>query len=130
MKPLFQKPDAFLVKVPSLDEGLKFYGETLGHKLLWRHETMAGMAMGDSDTELVLSTTNNPETDILVESVDDAVHQIVQAGGTIVLEPEDIPVGKVAVVKDPFGNVLTLVDLTKGHFDTDESGFVIGISKK
>jgi predicted enzyme related to lactoylglutathione lyase len=129
MKPLFQKVDAIVVRVASLDEGLKFYSDTLGHKLRWRNDTMAGMAMGDSDTELVLSVNTGPETDILVNSVDDAVLQITQAGGTIVLEPEEIPVGKVAIVRDPFGNLLTLLDLSKGQFDTDQSGFVTGVSK-
>jgi hypothetical protein len=32
-----------------------------------------------------------------------------------VTEPFSIPVGRAAVVADPFGNTLVLLDLTKGH---------------
>ncbi len=129
MKPLFKKADAVIVRVPSLDEGLAFYCGKLGHILLWRNETMAALGMSESDTEFVLSTDIGAETDLLVESVDEATAQIESAGGVIITGPSDIPVGKVAVVKDPFGNLLTLVDLTKGRFKTDSSGNVIAVEK-
>ncbi len=40
--------------------------------------------------------------------------------------PEDIPVGRVAVVSDPFGNPLVLIDLSKGTFRTGHDGNVTG----
>ena len=43
-------------------------------------------------------------------------------------EPADIPIGRLAVVEDPFGNRLVLLDSTKGTYDTDESGAVTGVS--
>ena len=114
-EPLFRAVDAVVVKVPSLEEGLAFYHDALGHELLWRTETMLALGFGDSETELVLALDTGPETDLLVESVEDAVAAIERAGGTLVTGPDDIAVGKVAVVKDPFGNQLTVVDLTKGR---------------
>ena len=42
-------------------------------------------------------------------------------------EPFDIPVGRVAVVADPFGNTLVLLDLSKGHYVTDATGNVTGV---
>ena len=57
---------------------------------------------------------------------DAASAEIVEEGGTILTEPFDIPVGRVAVVSDPFGNVLVLVDLTKGRYVTD-AGRVTGV---
>jgi len=42
-------------------------------------------------------------------------------------EPEDIPVGRVAVVSDPSGNPLVLIDLSKGTFHTDHDGNVTGV---
>jgi acyl-CoA reductase-like NAD-dependent aldehyde dehydrogenase len=51
------------------------------------------------------------------------------ADGKVVLEPEDISVGRVAVVEDPFGNRLTLVDLSKGRYEADGSKNVTGVSK-
>jgi catechol 2,3-dioxygenase-like lactoylglutathione lyase family enzyme len=114
-EPLFRAVDAVVVRVPSLEAGLAFYHDALGHELLWRTDTMLALAFGDSETELVLALDIGPETDLLVESVADAVAVIAQAGGTVVAGPDDIAVGKVAVVADPFGNRLTLVDLTKGR---------------
>lgn len=123
--PLLKKVDAVLVKVPSIEEGLDFYREQLGMQTCWKKEDMAAVKLGDS--ELVLSTKFDPETDFLVESVEHAVGVIVKAGGKLVVEPEDIPVGKVAVVEDPFGNKLTLIDLSKGLYQTDDSGNVVGV---
>lgn len=61
-----------------------------------------------------MSTRLDPETAFLVDSVEHAVAIFENAGGKVVAAPEDVPVGKVAVVEDPFGNRLTLVDLPKG----------------
>jgi predicted enzyme related to lactoylglutathione lyase len=114
-EPLLQAVDAVVVRVPSLEEGLAFYHDALGHELLWRTETMLALGLADSETELVLALDTGPETDLLVESVEDAVARITEAGGKLVAGPDDIAVGKVAVVTDPFGNQLTLVDLTNGR---------------
>ncbi|HST49071.1 VOC family protein [Jatrophihabitans sp.] len=114
-EPLLRAVDAVVVRVPSLEAGLAFYHDALGHSQLWRTDTMLGLGFGDSETELVLALDTGPETDLLVESVSDAVARITGAGGTLVAGPDDIEVGKVAVVADPFGNRLTLVDLTNGR---------------
>jgi predicted enzyme related to lactoylglutathione lyase len=114
-EPLLRAVDAVVVRVPSLEEGLSFYHDGLGHELLWRTETMVALGFGNAGTELVLALDVGPETDLLVESVEDAVARITEAGGTLVAGPDDIAVGKVAVVTDPFGNRLTLVDLTNGR---------------
>jgi hypothetical protein len=43
-------------------------------------------------------------------------------------EPEEIPVGRVAVVADPFGNPLVILDLSKGRYVTDGGGQVTGVA--
>lgn len=123
--PLFKKVDAILVRVPSIEEGLDFYCNKLGHELRWRKEDQAAVKIGDC--ELVLSTKLDPETDLLVDSVVEAVQEIEKAGGKVVVPIEDIAVGKMAVIQDPFGNSLTLVDLTKGLYQTDSDGIVTGV---
>lgn len=123
--PLLKKVDAVLVKVSSIQEGLDFYREQLGMQTVWKKEDMAAVRLGDS--ELVLSTKLNPETDFLVDSVERAVEVFKNAGGKVMVQPEDIPVGKVAVVEDPFGNKLTLVDLSKGQYETDKSGSITSV---
>src|SRR5690606_36458542 len=98
----------------------------LGHTLRWRTDEAAAVGLGDS--ELVLHTRLDPETDLLVDSVEEAVEEIVRNGGSLILEPEDLPVGKVAIVTDPFGNKITLVDLSKGLYQTDKLGVVTGVN--
>jgi len=127
--PLLQSVDAITVPVPDLDAGLRFYRDALGHELRWRHDELgqAGLRLPGTSTELVLSTELKYEPDWLVDSADEAAAAIQAAGGRIVTEPFDIPVGRVAVVADPFGNVLVLVDLSKGRYVIDEHGAVVSV---
>lgn len=64
----------------------------------------------------------------LVSSADDAAAEIEEQGGRILAPAFDIPVGRVAVVSDPFDNVLVLVDLSKGTYDVDEHGHVTSVT--
>ena len=127
--PLLLKVDAVTVPVPDLDTGLDFYREQLGHQLLWRNDAIgqAGLQLPDSDTELVLTTELPYAPNWLVTSADEAAAAVQSAGGRIVTHPFDIPVGRLAVVADPFDNVLVLLDLSKGRYATDDAGSVTGI---
>jgi predicted enzyme related to lactoylglutathione lyase len=42
-----------------------------------------------------------------------------RSGGAVLVPPFEIPVGRGAVVADPFGNRLVVVDLSKGRYDQD-----------
>ena len=128
--PLLKTVDAISVPVPSLAAGLEFYHNELGHELLWRHDQLgqAALRLPGGDTELVLATRQRYEPNWLVDSADEASARIIEAGGRVVTEPFDIPVGRVAVVADPFGNELVLIDLSKGSYRTDADGSVTGIS--
>ena len=46
----------------------------------------------------------------------------------MVAGPHDIPIGRLAVLEDPFGNVLVVLDSSKGNYQTDEGGRVTGVS--
>jgi catechol 2,3-dioxygenase-like lactoylglutathione lyase family enzyme len=119
--------DAVMLRVPDLDQGLAFYRDHLGHRLLWRSQDRCGLAMAGSETELVLSTGLGPETDLKVESVDEAAASFITGGGRIVAGPEEIPIGKLVVVADPFGNQLVLLDSSKGRYRVDDAGEVLGV---
>jgi predicted enzyme related to lactoylglutathione lyase len=128
-RPTLRSLDAVTVPVPDLESGLAFYRDHLGHEVLWRDDAtgQAGLALPDSDAELVLTTTHAYEPDWLVDSVDVAAAAFERGGGSIAVPPTDIPVGRLAVVIDPFGNPLVLVDLSKGRYVTDGSGGVVGV---
>jgi predicted enzyme related to lactoylglutathione lyase len=126
MDPLLRGVDCVQVPVSDLDAGLRFYRDSLGLKLKWRHATQAGLRLGD--TELVLQTERpESETDLLVDSVDEVARRVEEAGGWVLSPPLDIPVGRLVKVADPFGNPLVLLDLSKGTFVTDHDGNVTGV---
>ena len=125
--PLIRKVDGVRLHVPDLETGLSFYRDRLGHELIWRTATAAGLRLPESEAELVIQTERpEPETDLLVDSADEAARFFEQAGGEIIVSPFDIQIGRCVVVKDPWGNVLVLLDTSKGLFKTDTDGNVIG----
>jgi GrpB-like predicted nucleotidyltransferase (UPF0157 family)/predicted enzyme related to lactoylglutathione lyase len=126
--PLILKVDCLRLPVPDLEVGLAFYRDQLGHELIWRSERAAGLRLASGEAELVLQT-EQPETevDLKVASVRAAVKDIIAAGGTVVHPPFEIAIGECAVVQDPWGNALTLLDSSKGLLKTDAQHNVIGI---
>ena len=129
--PVLRMVDAVTVPVPDLDQGLAFYRDGLGHDLIWRNDEIgqAGLRLPDGETEIVLSQHLPYAPSWLVSSVSDAVADVVAAGGAIEVEPHAIPVGRLAVVADPFGNSLVLLDLSAGRYAVDDAGHVTGVEE-
>jgi predicted enzyme related to lactoylglutathione lyase len=124
---LIQKIDCIRLYVADLDEGLAFYRDTLGHELIWRSEDQVGLCIPGSKAEIVLHTESQPpEIDFSVDATDEAVARFEKAGGTVVVPPFEIQIGKCAVVRDPWGNQFVLLDSSKGTLVTDDEGNVIG----
>ena len=126
--PLIDKVDCIRLYVENVDAGLCFYRDRLGLSLIWRTEEGAGLRLPQDETEIVLHSEERtePEIDLKVERADMAAKQFEQAGGKIVVPPFDIQIGRCAVVEDPWGNRLVLLDSTKGLLVTDDEGHVIG----
>jgi predicted enzyme related to lactoylglutathione lyase len=129
--PLLRLVDAVTIPVPNLDEGLRFYGDRLGHQLLWRNDAVgqAGLVLPDSTTEIVLTTELEYAPSWLVASLDEALDRITAAGGRVLDGPRGIPVGRLAVVADPFGNRLVLLDLSRGRYLTNADQEVVGVER-
>ena len=124
--PLIRKVDCVRLYVPDLEAGLAFYRDKLGHELIWRTATAAGLRLPETDAELVIQTEEQrQEIDLLVDSADEAAKFIEQAGGTVIVPPFDIQIGRCVVVEDPWGNPLVLLDMSKGLLTTDTDGNVI-----
>jgi predicted enzyme related to lactoylglutathione lyase len=115
--------DCLQVPVPDLEPALAFYRDRLGHELIWRTGAAAALRMPDSDAEIVLQTERpRLEVNLLVDSADAAAERFAAAGGRILAPPFDIQIGRCAVVQDPWGNVLVILDGTKGRLATDADG--------
>ena len=124
---LLRKVDCIRLYVPDLEAGLAFYRDRLGHELIWRSATAAGLRLPESEAELVLQTEEQrQEVDLLVDSADEAAKSVEQAGGKVIVPPFDIQIGRCVVLEDPWGNPLVLLDMSKGPLKTDADGNVIG----
>ena len=130
MSGLFMNVDCIELYVSDLDEGIKYYCESLGLKLLWRTTTLVGLGMENGISEIVLQTERKKvNVDFKVESVSDSVKKIIDSGGKIIYGPFDIPIGKCAVIQDKWENEYVILDMSNGRYVTDEKGNVIGVSK-
>ena len=131
VRPLLRGIDCIRLAVPDLEAGLAFYQGQLGHSLIWRTDNAAGLRLPDSVAEIVLHTEAlPPEIDFKVKSADAAAQDIEAAGGKVLVPPFDIPIGRCAVVADPWGNAFVILDASRGHYVTDEAGNVIGVRKE
>jgi len=125
--PLVRKVDCVRLYVPDLDAGLAFYRDKLGHELIWRTATAAGLRLPETDAELVIQTEEQrQEVDYLVDSAEAAAEMMERVGGRIIVPPFDIQIGRCVVVEDPWGNPLVLLDTSKGLLTTDSEGNVTG----
>ena len=131
VRPLVRKIDCIRLRVADLASGLAFYRDHLGHELIWRTEDEAGLRMPDDGAEIVIQARDpwQQEIDLLVESADSAAARFRDSGGTILVAPFDIRIGRAAVVKDPWGNQLVLLDASKGLLVTDSEGRIVGNAK-
>ncbi len=127
MKPVFNNVDCVSFHVDNIDEGIAFYRDKLGLKLLWKTEDSCGLLPERDIAELVLTTRNIPIAQFKVDSVDAALPEITSAGAIVDYGPFDIDIGRCAVISDPFGNRYCILDMTSGKYTTDESGNVTGV---
>jgi lactoylglutathione lyase len=113
---LFKDIDCVQIPVPDLDAGLAFYRDALGHRLIWRTPTAAGLQMTDSASEIVVQTERPEfEANLSTTSADAAAGRWVEAGGTLIVPPFDVDIGRCVVAKDPWGNRLVMLDHTRGR---------------
>ena len=111
-----KKIDAVLHRVGDIDEAIQFYLDVLGLRLGWRDESMAGLLFPGNDSELVLHIDDslpNPNISFQVEDVDDFVEEYREKGYNVLVEPFNIRCGMCAVLSDPYGNGIEVMDLTK-----------------
>ncbi|HTL27604.1 MAG TPA: VOC family protein [Tepidisphaeraceae bacterium] len=113
---MLRKVDRIILRVPHVEGAMRYYRDVLGLTLVREDAKVAILKFTDSATELVLH--NDPDQPAeavyhLVEDVKDLYQRREDLKLTFVGPPTQVARGFRASVKDPFGNVLHLIDRTK-----------------
>lgn len=56
MAKIFKNIDCIELYVSDINEGIQYYCDSMGLKLLWRNEDMVGLGMENDITEIVLQS--------------------------------------------------------------------------
>lgn len=110
------KIDCIMYRVRDLEKSAIFY-ESLGMMRRWADDErgMIGFTFPESDSEIVIHTDNTvPNFDFCyqVANVEKLCNEFRDRGYTIKLEPITVRTGKYAILEDPDGNALPIIDLT------------------
>lgn len=112
------KIDCVMYRVSDLESAAVFYSETLGLKQVWKDDEakMIGFIFPGGDSEVVIHSNPdipNPDFCFLVENVEEFAKDFKEKGYKVCKEPFHVRTGKFAVLADPDGNIINIIDLTK-----------------
>lgn len=110
---MLRRIDRVILRVPSLASAVRYYRDVLGLKTAREDGQVAALMMADGATELVLrADPDQPEEEIyyLVDNVRDLYQRREELKLKFVQTPRQAARGYRAAVKDPFGNVLLILD--------------------
>ena len=115
---VLRKIDCVMVKVQNLDAARRFYERVLGLTHLWSNTHSIALGMRDCDTEIVLhddpQVPRECNVHYLVGDVREAAARLSSAGCSVMVAPFEVRMGMCAVLRDPFENLLNLIDMSKG----------------
>jgi len=127
---VLRKVDRILLPVESLEAAVRYYRDVVGLKLVKQDPRLASFRLGDGETALVLhNDADLPDqaTYYLVDSVRDLFARRDDLKLKFAGPPTPVSRGFRATVKDPFGNVLLLLDRTAA--DTAASQAIVEDAK-
>jgi lactoylglutathione lyase len=113
-----KKIDAVLLRVKDLERSAAFYVDIMGLKRGWTdiEHKMIGLLFPGNDTELVLhcdESLSDPNVSYQVDDVMEFVKEYRSQGYTVLVEPFDIRCGKCAILQDPDGHSVEIIDISK-----------------
>lgn len=110
---MLRKVDRVILRVSGLASAVAYYRDVVGLKLVREDARVASFRLADGSTELVLhSDPDLPGEAIyyLVDDVRDLYRRRAALKLTFTSPPSQVSRGYRATVKDPYGNVLLLID--------------------
>ncbi len=115
---MLRKIDCIMIRVDDVESAARYYSSVFGLHPRWSGDGSIGLVFPESDAEIVLhndpAIPSSVEVYYLVDDVVAAVAHYTAHGCHVLVEPFDITIGKCAVIKDPFGTQLCILDMTKG----------------
>lgn len=105
--------DRILLRVPNVTAAARFYTETMGLRVDRSQPSAIAMKFQEGDTELILhDDRQRPDVEIVfgVKDVEQMYAERDRLGLTFIAPPVRVGSGHRATVRDPFGNVLVIVD--------------------
>ncbi|MCJ7730833.1 VOC family protein [Candidatus Bathyarchaeota archaeon] len=113
-----KKIDAVLLRVKDLEKTAEFYVEVMGLRRGWtdKENQMIGLLFPGNDTELVLHCNEDlpdPNISYQIDDVLSFVEEYRLRGCKVLVEPFDIRCGKCAILQDPEGHSVEVMDITK-----------------
>ena len=115
---MLRKIDCVMIRVDDIQAAADYYANVFGLLPQWSAEDSIGLRFPESDAEIVVHNSpdipSNVEVHYLVDDVVIAVTNYAAKGCDVLIEPFDIAIGKCAVIADPFGTRLCILDMTKG----------------
>jgi len=116
--PMLRKIDCIMMQVADLAAAVEYYQRVFGLRVFWQRERSVGLTMPETDAEIVLHIESDipgpVEPYYLVDDVVAAAAFYTSQGCSVLVEPFDIEIGTCAVLQDPFGVRLCILDMSKG----------------
>ena len=115
------KIDSIMYYVSNLEGAAEFYEDVLGLKRAWTDEKhgMIGFTFKKGSSEIVIHSDPslpNPSFSFLVKNVEEFCDNYRQKGFKVVKKSFEVRCGRYAVLSDPDGNELPIIDLTKFYY--------------
>jgi predicted enzyme related to lactoylglutathione lyase len=125
---MLRKIDCIMIRVDDVEAAADYYAKVFGLHPQWSGDDSIGLVFPNADAEIVLhrdlDIPSSVEVHYLVDDVVAAVAHYEEHGCHILAAPFDITIGKCAVIKDPFGTRLCILDLTKGLHPLNLTGSI------
>ena len=119
-----RKIDCVMVRADDPERAARFWAEVFGLEPSWSYDGSFGLRFSESDAEVVLhSDARIPPNDpsYLVDDVERAIEEFTAAGCEVLAPVFDIRIGRCAVIRDPFGATLSILDMTRGPVEPNWS---------
>lgn len=115
---MLRKIDCIMIRVDDVEAAAAYYAKIFGLHPQWSGDDSIGLMFSETDAEIVLhndpAIPSSVEVHYLVDDVVDAVAHLAAQGCQILVAPFPITIGNCAVIRDPFGTRLCILDMTKG----------------